>query len=481
MTPPPTIVVGGGIAGLVTAWQLAIDGHPVQVLESASVVGGCIARHTVGGLALDSGAESFATATTAVADLITDLGLADRIVSPNPLGAWVRHAGGTAPLPLAALLGIPARPFAHDVRRVLGVIGAARACLDLALPARIGAGDTTLGALVGRRMGRRAVDRLVEPVAGGVYSTDPDELETDSIQPRLRAAVVDTGSLASAVRALRGSAARPGSAVAGLRGGLFGLIEALTAAIGSAGGTIRTGVSVTGLEFDGQRWRLGTSDGPRSAGEVVLAVPGAAAAALLSGHGVSVPTSSTETSNVRLVTLMVRSDALDAHPRGTGVLVSRHANGVTAKALTHATAKWEWLAERAGPGRHVLRLSYGRGDEQLPDPTALIDLALADAGLLTGLPLTRADLLDSDLTTWTSALPRPQPGHRAAMDRLQDQVAALPGLQLTGSMTAGTGLAAVVADARACARRLSAVTPGARFRPATSATPHGPDAQPGPS
>ena len=490
MTPAATVVVGGGIAGLVTAWQLATGGHGVEVLEAGPVVGGCIARHTVGGLGLDSGAESFATATPVVADLITALGIDDRIVSPNPLGAWVRHAGGTAPLPLAALIGIPARPLAADVRRVLGSVGAARAALDLLLPGRFGAAEPTLGGLVGLRMGRRVVDRLVEPVAGGVYSTDPDELEVDSVQPRLRGAVHDTGSLANAVRALRGSGARPGSAVAGLSGGLFELIVALRSAVEAAGGTITTGVRVEGLTPGGDGWLLRTSLGPRTARDVVLAVPGVAAAALLSGQGVTVPPAATATSNVQLVTLVVDHHGLDSHPRGTGLLVSRHASGVTAKALTHATAKWAWLAEQAGPGRHVLRLSYGRGDQPLPEAEELLDLALTDSTVMTGVALTRATLVDSDLTTWTSALPRPAPGHRAAMDRLREQVGSLPGLHLTGSMTAGTGLAAVVAEARACARQLTERlgpadhTTGTDRRPdpsvsaSTSATPQPPETPP---
>ena len=81
-------------------------------------------------------------------------------------------------------------------------------------------------------------------------------------------------------------------------------------------------------------------------------------------------------------------------------------------------------------------------------------LALADAAVLTGVPLDGSSLVDSDVVSWTSALPRPQPGHRAAMDRLRQQVDQRPGLHLTGSMVAGTGLAAVVADARIVAKRI---------------------------
>ena len=450
------VVIGGGIAGLVTAWEVARSGRTVMLFEAGPSVGGCIARHRVAGLDLDAGAESFAIATSSVLDLIGDLGLSDQVVSPKPDGAWVRHAGGSAPLPTDSLLGIPAHPMARDVRRVLGPVGAARAAFDLLLPRRTGTTATTLGGLVTRRMGRTVVKRLVEPVAGGVYSTDPDELELDSVQPRLRATVVEAGSLATAVRSLRATAARPGSAVAGLAGGLYTLVEALRADIERRGGRIvlDTPVRAAAQTVDG--WQILVGDDQMGADDVVLAVPGAAISRVLALVDVDVPASAAVTNTVRLVTLVVDRPELDVHPRGTGILVSQHASGVTAKALTHATAKWAWLADAAGPGRHVLRLSYGRGDEEFPDD--LVATALRDASVLLDVELDRSHLIDSDVVGWTSALPRPQPGHRAAMTALQSQIADQPGLYLTGSMTDGTGLAAVVSGARATARRLLSVT-----------------------
>lgn len=450
------VVVGGGMAGLIVAWELARAGMRPTVLEAGSVLGGAVARHTVAGIVLDAGAESYATASPAVPNLLADLGLAADLVQPNPVGAWVRHVAGTAPLPRATLLGIPARPFAADVRRVLGTAGAARAMVDRMLPAASGAGVGTLGALVGARMGRAVVTRLVEPVAGGVYSTDPDELDVDAVQPRLRQALRDSGSLAAAVTRLRATAARPGSAVGGLAGGMYRMVEALVRSIESAGGTVRTGVQVQQLKRADGGWQLVTTDGPLQAGHVVIALPGPAAAPLLAGAGIGMPTATADTSDVVLVTLVVAHPGLDAHPRGTGILVSRYATGVTAKALTHATAKWAWLAEVAGPGRHVLRLSYGRGGQMLPAHDDLIALAVRDSATLTGVPFTADAVLDTDIVRWTSALPRPQAGHRAAMDAIRGAVARAGGLQLTGSLVAGTGLAAVVADARKAAAALLA-------------------------
>ncbi len=138
---PRVVVVGGGIAGLTTALDLARAGASVTVLEASARVGGCVAPVTPDGLpdgvALDGGAESFATRTTAVADLLADVGLAADVVAPERLGAWVLHAGGPLPLPAAGLLGVPVDPWAADVRRALGVLGSARAWLDRLLPARV--------------------------------------------------------------------------------------------------------------------------------------------------------------------------------------------------------------------------------------------------------------------------------------------------------------------------------------------------------
>ena len=174
------LVIGGGIAGLVAALELARRRAPAAACwRPASSCGGVVSAHRVGGLTLDAGAESFATARPAVTELLAELGLADRIAEPNPVGAWVRHRAGAAPLPAAGLLGIPGRPMGR--RRPPGDRAARRAALlarrRAADPGRLARDGPRLGGVVRSRMGRRVLDRLVEPVAGGVYAADPDALE----------------------------------------------------------------------------------------------------------------------------------------------------------------------------------------------------------------------------------------------------------------------------------------------------------------
>jgi len=126
---------------------------------------------------------------------------------------------------------------------------------------------------------------------------------------------------------------------------------------------------------------------------------------------------------------------------------------VRAKALTHATAKWPWLADLAGPGRHVLRLSYGRGDGSDLPTGDIRSVALADAAELLGIPLSADQVVDSDVVRWPSALPAPRPGHAEAVRQLR-AVFRGQGLAIVGAAVAGSGLAGVVGDARRQAAEL---------------------------
>lgn len=430
------IVVGGGIAGLVAARELAVAGLRTLVLEERDAAGGAVAGHTVAGLRLDAGAESFATRGGAVAELLDELGLTARVRTPEPLGSWVHLPRGDGPLPRTGLLGVPAHPWAADVRRTLGLVGAARASLDLVLPP---SDEPTLGGLVRRRMGARVLDRLVRPVVGGVHSADPDDLAVDAVAPGLTDAVRrERGSLARGVGSLRASAPA-GSAVQGIDGGVHVLVDALVADLEARGGEVRTGAAVADVARDGRSWVVAGEHADR----LVLATP---AAVDLLGLAVGRPDPGAQ---VTLVTLVLDAPALDAAPRGTGVLVAREATDVAAKALTHGTAKWAWLAREAGPGRHVVRLSYGRAGSPAD---ADVDLALRDAATLLGVPLAPDRLVGHAVVRWTQALPRPSAAHQAVVRDVRAAVGALDGAAVCGAWVAGNGLASVVPDARAAAR-----------------------------
>ncbi|KQZ83282.1 hypothetical protein ASD56_13340 [Microbacterium sp. Root166] len=398
-------VVGGGVAGLVTARRLALSGADVVLFEASDRLGGTVARHEVAGIGLDAGAESFAVRGGVVATLLAELGLGDDIVEPRPGPAWLQPAIGPAvPLPATAVLGIPADPLAADVVRVIGAEAADRAVGLDSLPLDPIAADATLGPLVRARFGAAVLDLLVAPVVHGVHSIHPDELPLQRAHPALAAALAETGSLAGAVARLRATSP-PGSAVAGIRGGVNRIVPALAADLERTGGGIRLGTRV--------------DDPTALSGTVVLAAPGLASPG---GEG----------RRIDLVTLVVAQDELDAAPRGSGLLVAAGAP-VAARALTHATAKWAWLREAAG-GLHVLRLSY---DVTPAEPFAT---ARADAETLLGVSL--PVVVDQAQVTWT----RPAP---AVLPAQTD-------VSVVGETVAGSGLAGIVAHAERTAAELLA-------------------------
>jgi protoporphyrinogen/coproporphyrinogen III oxidase len=410
------VIVGGGIGGLVLARRLILGARSVILLESSDHLGGTVARQSVGGIELDAGAESFATRGGTVAKLAKSLGLGDDIVSPNPAGAWLQPASGPAfRLPENSLLGIPGSPLATDVRAILGNRSAWRAYLEALIPGAYGAKSQTVGELVRKRMGDDVVDRLVRPIARGVHSADVDDLQLDRAIPGLRSALRNEGSLARAVLALRETSARAGSAVAGIRGGVVRLVDELGADLARFGVDVRLGARATDVDTDSV-----LVNGVRIAGRVVVAAPGI------------VGDTSDRGARITLATLVVDQPLLDVAPRGTGVLVAEGAADVHARALTHSTAKWEWLAQRAG-GKHVVRLSYDETGDDLEET------ARRDAEALLGVPIPRSAVLDYARVEWY------RPGRQTPTP---DEI------PLAGETIAGTGLASVVARSEALAARL---------------------------
>jgi oxygen-dependent protoporphyrinogen oxidase len=446
------VVVGGGVAGLVAALEFAKVGMRVTVLEAAARPGGALRSQVLDGLALDSGAESFATRGGHVASLVSEVGLGPRLVSPAAGGAWVvgLPGGAAAPLPAGGVLGIPANPWDPAVRRVLGLRGTWRAYLDRLRPPLTIGHERSLGMLVRSRMGPAVLDRLVAPVTAGVYSAHPDDIDVEQAAPGLSAALTRTGSLSGAVSVLRAGADTPGSAVQGLDGGMAQLADALVQRLAERGAAMTTGAAVVALEAGAAGgWRVRTDDASYRADIVVVATGESQARRLLAPLLPDVDEDGDEGPDIEIVTLVVTAPALDAAPRGTGVLTVPGSH--RAKALTHATAKWPWLARDAGPGRHVLRVSFGAQGQ--PPATADLDdeaaaiLALQEATALLGVPLEAASLRAAGRARYRQSQPAAALGRRERVREVREAVTALPGIGVVGAWISGTGLAQVVPDA----------------------------------
>ncbi len=448
----------------------------VTLLEAAESLGGAIRRAELDSIVVDAGAESYATRGGHVRELLADLGLTDRVVTPNPAGAWLVGVPGVAPAPLpkGGILGIPSNPFADDVRRIIGWGGAWRAYVDRLRPPLTIGKEHSLGRLVSTRMGDKVLGRLVAPVTAGVYSAHPDDVDIEVAAPGLNEAMTRAGSLSGGVAQLLADRAdrakrAPGSAVEALAGGMSVLVDALADDLVELGGVVRTGIDVQSPVREGDGWTVtfltdtagedaaddaDDSTETLTADAVIVATAEPSARALLDTH-IDALGAAGAAPEIEIVSLLLDAPALDAAPRGTGVLTMPGSH--VAKALTHATAKWSWLRETAG-GRHIVRVSFGAQGE--PAATAGLDdeeaarLALSEAADMLGVPLPESMLVDSHRARFTQAQPASLIGAAERRVAVRAAVQKVDGLAVVGAWLAGTGLAQVVPDAKNEADRL---------------------------
>lgn len=443
-------VVGAGIAGLLAAEALssAPPTRDVLVIEARDETGGMLSGQELAGHRLDAGAESFATRGGHVQRVLDTLDLPLQVVDPSGRSAWVYTAGhsrGRArPLPSAGVLGIPARAGQRRLLTAVGPFGVARVWLDTVLPRTPLDEHTTVAQIVRARMGRRVLDRLVAPVVSGVHTASPDELPLSTLHPGLYREARRHRSLAAAVRALEQRPHTPGTAVRGVEGGMHRIAQEITARLERRGVRVLRGEVATALAEEPGGWLLTTPSRRIHATRVVLATDGVAGTELLASAGLAAPRDGGGEA-VELVTLLVRAPQLDAMPRGTGVLVDPGARDVTAKAMTHANAKWCWAAARLEEGEHLVRLSYNAADTDRLTDDELFRAARNDLSALTGAREVR--VLEATRRRWLSA-------HQHAPEGLDLGDLERRGLTLCGAWVAGTGLASVMPHALAAASRI---------------------------
>ncbi|HEX2133515.1 MAG TPA: FAD-dependent oxidoreductase [Actinophytocola sp.] len=190
------VVVGGGVSGLVAAYRLRGllgPGARITLVEQANRLGGKLRTVSLGGVPTDVGAEAFVLRNPAAAELVTELGLGSELIHPGPAGATVRAGGRTVPLPRRTFLGVPAD--AAEVRGLLSASASERVAGEVALPPLElpAGGDLAVGEVLGERFGRELVDRLVEPLLGGVYAGRADGLGLRATMPALVTALDSAG------------------------------------------------------------------------------------------------------------------------------------------------------------------------------------------------------------------------------------------------------------------------------------------------
>ena len=508
---PTVAVVGAGIAGLAAAWELVVAseraGTPapiVRVLESGGRPGGKLESAEFAGRTVDLAADAFLSRRPEATELCEELGLTEQLVPVGASGASIWARGRLRAMPAALNLGVPTRWWPLARSGILSPVESLAVVRDLVIPHPRGnavVGDRSVGEIVGERLGRPVVDRLVDPLIGGINAGGVDDLSAAATMPVLIAAALQPGSLMHQLGRVRPPAApqaegqaAPSPVFWSLTGSTAGLAEQLAEALIGKGVTIQTDVRVDAVEQrrapapGSGRWALSLYDTGASgtvAGRseallvdgVVLAVPATEAAVLLAplapmaaGILSTVPYAS-----VAVITMSLARGSIRTPRSGTGFLVPRTStiDGLPAliTGCTYLDLKWPHLSR---PDDELIRVSVGRyGD----DRHRLLDddqLAASVFGELARVLDIRGAPLDTLVTRWDEAFPQYRPGHLIKVANVEEEVAALGGLAVAGAALRGVGIPACIGSGRSAARLVLASLPGAQAGPAPPTPPeHG--------
>ncbi|UCF18977.1 MAG: protoporphyrinogen oxidase [Gemmatimonadota bacterium] len=454
-------VVGGGIAGLAAAYELRVQareqGLPlaVDLFESSARLGGAILTEREGDYVLDAGPDAILTLKPWALEFCRELGLDDEIIPTRD-----EHRG-VALFSRGRLRSLPYGTGSSAVRKIKAYLGSGvvswpaklRMAADLLLPRGEARDDESMADFFGRRLGREAVERIVDPLIAGIYSGDPDRLSIYSTFPRFPQIVAKRRSiLLSLLRAPQ--SARSGSRTlpifCSLRDGLGRLVERVTDHL--EGASLHLNTPVIAVERSRGRYALITSQGQRNEySAVILAAPTWVAARLLESLA---PEAARRMRRVRYVSsatvfFAYRRSDLGTPPQGYGFLVptceGRRVNGAT------------WITNKfnhRSPEEGFLARCFIGGDrtgEQLDaDDECLVDICKDELREIAGIA---AQPLFSRVYRWRESGPQYDVGHAKLITSIDEELASLPGLHVTGSGYRGIGIPDCVYDGRQTARR----------------------------
>jgi len=456
-SPTHVVVVGGGIAGLSAAYRLTrLDGARVPhvtLLESDDRLGGKIRTNALAGRAVDVGPEALLTRQPAALALCRELGLADDLVAPHSDKAFI-WLDELRPLPPRLLAGAPDGALTIIRSGILSPAGILRAGLDFVLPATPLDEDVSIGQLVRSRLGDQVLERLIDPLLGGIHAGRCDELSVRATAPQLEAALRDHRSLVRGLRTLAAGGGPPaGPPFMTLHGGLVELVDALAERLDSV--DVRTSATVARIGPPAAgRHRVTLADGEEIlADHVVVAVPAFAAAKLL--HAAS-PRAAAELREIDYAAVATVALAYDPGavtlPAGASGFLVPPLRPRTVTASTWSSAKWAHL----GGGPVLIKCAVGNAGApdtlDVPDDELLVRVR-ADLEAAVGV---RAEPLEAQVVRFGPALPQYRVGHGERVARIDAALAALPGVHLAGAAYRGVGVAACIGDGAAAAQRVAA-------------------------
>jgi oxygen-dependent protoporphyrinogen oxidase len=447
------VVIGGGVAGLAAAHRVVElsreQQRPVRLtlLEAGPRLGGSIATEHVDGFVIEAGPDSFISEKPWALNLCERIGFSDRLVRTRDehRRTYVVHDGRLHPLPDGFLLLAPTQLWPLLTTRLFTWPGKLRMGLDLVLPRRRQQADESLGAFVTRRLGREALERVAQPLIGGIYTADPDDLSLAATMPRFLEMERQWRSIIRAMWSAQRRAPAASRATSGARWSLFvsaadgmqSLVDAVAQRLPE--GVVRLGGRVAALQRRDQRWSVQLAGGEAiDADAVVLATPAHQSAALVAAFDSplaaelrGIPYASSAT-----VSLAYREDQIPRPLDGFGFVVPL----IEARSIIACTYSSMKYPGRAPVGHVLLRAFVGgalQSDLFHQDDTAMAASVRRELSALLG--ITSEPLL-TRIHRHANAMPQYRVGHLDRLARIEEHLRSHPALAVAGNAYRGVGI-----------------------------------------
>ena len=455
-----TLIIGGGISGLSTAYYLAKAGAPSALIESRPRLGGVIQTERVDGCTIEAGPDSFLSVKPAAMDLIRDLGLAADVIGSNDhlRVTFVRKNGRLVPLPDGLMMMVPTKILPLVTTSLVGFGTKLRMGLELLRAPKPKSADESVADFVREHYGQEAVDYLAEPLLSGIYGGDPRQLSVTAVLPRFVQLAAKYGSLTRGVLAMRAPAAKgqpPSPLFRTLKGGLGQMVDAVKSSI-QAKTTVVSGRAET-VERTANGFRVRVAGDWLDADHVVVACEAHNAAPLVAPLDAragellgAVPYSSS-------MTVALGYDAADFArlPAGFGFLVPKKER----RRLVACTWIGTKFPNRVPEGKVVARCFLGGMEDAgvLAESDDAITAAVIDelrdiAGVTAHPRFTR-------IFRWPRSMAQYTVGHPTRLAEIESRIAAIPGLHVAGNAYQGIGIPDCIRMGKAAAEKINAPRP----------------------
>jgi oxygen-dependent protoporphyrinogen oxidase len=463
------IIVGGGISGLAAAERLqSLDPSiEIDLLEASDRLGGVLRSEVTEGCCLELGPDSVLSRLPWGVDLCRRVGLESQIISTSssPSGVHVVCRGRLEPIPPGIAIMAPQRIWPIVTSRILSWPGKLRLAAEYFIPARNSSTDESLATFVTRRLGREALDRLVQPLAGGIYMGDPEALSIQSAFPQFVEMERKHGGLIKAARANKPSMSdtlraghAPSSMFVALRRGMSQLIAAIADSLTACRKHVQQRVDRISLGEDG--WQIDLTDlvsGNRRtlhSHGVVLALPAHRTADLLDPINVELSRllSAIPYAGCIAVNLVFNRQDIP-HPLDSFGFVSPHVEGRSVLACTYSSVKY---ADRAPQGKTLLRAFLGGAcypEVQEWSDEQVLQAVKEELRELLGI---RESPLFVRIARWPRTMPQYVIGHAPRLARIEELVGHMPGLELAGNAYRGVGIPHCIHSGQQAAERIVA-------------------------